>query len=138
MNCKSIDKKMVFYLEGGLSVAEQQIVSQHIAHCADCAAKLEYLRTSFQLLETVKTTEVKPFLFTRIKARMETRHQTVRRWVLAPLAVASVLAVGLVFGVVIGKMTLTPSLSTTVVDYNVADLFNDAQMESSAYKLLND
>lgn len=137
MKCKSIDKKLVLYLEGGLSDAEHQIVSQHIALCADCAAKVNYLRTSFQWLETVKATEVKPFLFTRIQARMESRNQTVRRWTLAPLAVASVLFVGLLIGSVAGRFTIQQGTTLVPFDHSVAYLFNDADLESTELKLLN-
>jgi hypothetical protein len=134
MTCNSIEKKLVFYLEGSLSDVEQQSVSQHIELCADCAAKVEYLRGSFQWLETEKTTEIKPFLYTRIKARMESENRRVYRWAFAPLAFASVLVVGLVVGTLVARVTIQPTVQSQ--EFTVAQLFDDTQIETMELDLL--
>jgi anti-sigma factor RsiW len=135
MKCKSIEKKLVYYLEGGLSDAERQFFSHHIELCTDCAAKAEYLKSSFQWLETEKKTEVKPFLYTRIKARMATDNRKVYQWAFAPLAFASVLVVGLIVGTLVAQVTIQP---TTVQsqELTVAQLFDDTQIETMELSLL--
>ena len=135
MKCKSIEKKLVFYLEGGLSDAERQSVLQHIELCADCAAKAEYLKSSFQWLEPEKTTEVKPFLYTRIKSRMATENRRIYRWAFAPLAFALVLAVGLVVGTLVAQVTFQP-VTVQSQELTVAQLFDDTQIENMELDLL--
>lgn len=137
MNCKDVEKKLIFFLEVELQEQEQQQVSEHIGHCEGCAAKLQYLKESFQIVEAEKAIEVKPFLYTRILARMEPRQQTIRRWVLAPLAVASVLVVGLLIGSVAGRLTIQQGTTLFQSDHNVSYLFNDADLESTELRLLN-
>jgi len=134
MKCKSIEKKLVFYLEGSLSDAEHQSVSQHIELCTDCAAKAEYLKSSFQWLETEKTTEVIPFLYTRIKSRMATENSRVYRWAFAPLAFASVLVVGLTIGTIVARVTIQPTVQQQ--ELTVAQLFDDTQIETIELSLL--
>jgi len=137
MKCKDVEKKLIFLLEGGLLEQEQQLISKHIGHCESCAAKLEYLKESFQIVEAEKSVEVKPFLYTRIQARKESRQKTVRQWVLAPLAVASVLVVGLLIGSVAGRVTINQGSALVQSDHNIAYLFNDAALESTEMRLLN-
>jgi anti-sigma factor RsiW len=137
MRCKDIEKKLIFFLEGELQEQEQKMVSEHIGHCEGCTAKLQYLKGSLLIFEAEKAIEVKPFLYTRIKARMEPRQQTVRRWVLAPLAVASILVMGLLIGSVAGRLTVQQGTTLVQTDHNVAYLFNDADLESTESILLN-
>ncbi|MDA3927631.1 MAG: zf-HC2 domain-containing protein [Prolixibacteraceae bacterium] len=138
MNCKAIDKNLIFYIDGSLSADKNQMVSHHLKSCTECTAKLDYLTHSLQQFDAVKSTEIKPFLYTRISARMEQPKVTRTQWVLAPFAIAAVLVVGLFFGSLVGKITVAPRVTVAQVDYDVAYLFNDAQIENVEYKLLND
>jgi anti-sigma factor RsiW len=137
MECKIVENKLVFYLDGDLPEDENQKVSQHLEGCSQCAAKLQYLKETFQWIETEKMIDVKPFLYTRIKTRMEHKNVAVRQWVLAPIAIASVLVVGLFVGTLVGKTTIRQTLASATPEYEVAFLFNDDQMENMAYKLIN-
>lgn len=138
MDCKAIEKKLIFYLEGEITDEESKIISNHLEVCNLCAAKIQYLKESFQVIETEKSTEVKPFLYTRIQSRMLPKENTVRRWILAPMAIASVLTIGVIVGTMVGKMTINQSNSSAQIERDVAYLFNDAGIESVEIRLLID
>ena len=139
MKCKDVEKVLIFYLDGELPEEKRLLVLQHINQCAGCAAKLHFLEESFQVIDSEKLVEVNPFLYTRIKARMEKQPEPViRRWVLVPLAAVSVLAAGLFMGVLVGKLTQSQPRLPSSAGYQVSALFDDTQMESTAYKLMND
>ncbi len=138
MECNSVEKKLILYLEDDLHGDDYQQVSQHLDGCRQCAAKLQYVKESFQWIEAEKSIDVKPFLYTRIKSRMEHKNVAVRQWVLAPLAIASVLVVGLFVGTLVGKTRIRQLLASNTLEYEVAYFFNDDQMENMVYKLINE
>jgi predicted anti-sigma-YlaC factor YlaD len=135
MDCKSIEKKLIFYLEGDLPDEENKIISSHIKGCNQCAAKLQYIQESIQTIELEKSTVPKPFLFTRIQARMQSKENKIRRLILAPLAIASILTIGLFVGTLVGKSTINQWISHE--EHNIAYLFNDEQIENMEISLLN-
>ena len=137
MNCKTIDQKLIFYFEGELSAQENKLIEQHIENCSSCAAKLEYLRETLSILNTEKEAEVKPFLYTRIQGKMTVHPKVTKQWALASIMVTSVLFIGLFFGSMVGKLSIPTEYSSND-NYTVSYLFDDMQMESMEYKLLND
>ena len=137
MDCKNIENQLLFYIEGELPQEEQNTIEKHLAHCSSCMGKYEFLKTSLQVIESEKKQEVKPFLYTRIQSKLEASVARQQRWVWTPVLATAVLVFGLVIGTFVGKMTMAPRISADS-NYEVAYLFNDTQLESLEYKLLND
>ena len=136
MECKKIESKLLSFIDGKLQIAEQTAIREHLGQCESCRAKFEFLQSTLQVIDSEKAIKVKPFLYTRIQPRIDTPVKIGRQWVLAPALIAMVLLVGIVMGTLIGKMTITPRM-TAETSYEVAYLFNDTQLESLEYKLLN-
>ncbi|MEQ9498813.1 MAG: zf-HC2 domain-containing protein [Deltaproteobacteria bacterium] len=84
------------YLEGELTQSRAAELERHAETCADCAESLEETRAFFATLrdapERLLRTDLVPQVMERIEAPVP--RQT-RRWVLAPLAAAAVIAVAL-------------------------------------------
>ncbi len=129
---------MIFDLEKSLSGDKSQLLNKHINDCPSCAAEYEFLKATFASLDTVKSVQVKPYLFTRIKSRMQKNRVLSQKWVLNPLAIASVLVVGLLIGTMLSKVTKNTIQNNVTADYDVAALFNDANLETAEFYLLND
>jgi predicted anti-sigma-YlaC factor YlaD len=136
MNCKSTEKKLIFFIENSLKPEETVVVAAHLEQCPDCRAKLEYLKEILAQAEIEKIIENKPFLFTRIQGRLanEETHKTKR--ILRPLAIAVALVIGVFSGILLGQYTMTPN--TTDQEREVAYLFQDQEIENMESLLLED
>ncbi len=127
MKCRTIDKKLVFFIENKLEENEAQLVANHLNVCASCASKAEYLRAFWNDLEAEKNVQTKPFLYTRILARMNQHAETKIRWIIAPASLAAVLVLGLLVGNWFAQSTVNASQTT---EWSIAQLFDDTQIEN--------
>ena len=138
MECRKFENKLIHYLEGSLTSEEMNATRQHLEVCSSCSEKLEYLKVHANVMEEYKTTEVKPFLYTRIHAKLDSEVIPAQRRILVPLFAVSVLTLGLFFGSLLGKYTMAPVNDQIAADYEVAYLFNEMNLESAEYRLLNE
>ncbi len=127
MKCKTIEKKLVFFIENKLEENEAQLVADHLNECASCASKAEYLRSFWVDLEAEKTVQTKPFFYTRVLARMNQPAETKIRWVFASASLAAILVLGLLAGNWFAQSTANAPQTT---EWTVAQLFDDTQLET--------
>jgi len=71
MDCKQIQKKLIFYIEGDLDSVESAKIISHIEVCKECEFLLSQLKSSLLFLEQEKQTETNPFFFSRVMAGLE-------------------------------------------------------------------
>ncbi len=138
MNCKSTEKKLIFFLENNLpDHQEAEAIASHLDLCPECRKKMEYLRETLSLLDKEKTVQVDPFLFTRIQGRLEYIGKEKSR-ILKPLFIAAALIVGLFSGILLGQLTVRPSKPFSGQEYEIAYLFHDNQIENMENLLLEE
>lgn len=138
MECKEVKSQLIFEIEESLSINEFRLLHDHLNDCPTCAAEYQFLKATFSTLDTTKKIEVKPYLYTRIKSRMKRNSVSPQKWVLNPIAIASVLVVGLLIGATLSKVTQSTIQKNISSDYDVAALFNDVNLETTEFHLLND
>ncbi|HQB23373.1 MAG: zf-HC2 domain-containing protein [Bacteroidales bacterium] len=141
MDCKSTEKKLIFYIENSLPQTEVSVVKDHLNTCPSCSQKLTYLQETLSFIETEKALTPKPFLYTRTTERMQQRaaqqiHGSIK-W-LKPVAVAAALLVGLFFGFWLGQSSVTQPLPDPDIVYEVAYLFHEVPMEQVETLFLED
>jgi len=130
MNCNSIHKKLIFFLDGDLTVKEAEEVSAHLAQCGKCAAFAEDMKRTLGIVELEKSPEVNPFFYTRLKARIDKEKENIIRpagspmWekVLQPAIFSLLLLAGIYTGIKIGQpatreLTSLYSAETELVPY---------------------
>jgi hypothetical protein len=61
MNCKDINKNLIFYLEKGLSGEKEKEFAAHLEICTDCSRLFAYISESFKTLELKEEIEPKAF-----------------------------------------------------------------------------
>lgn len=135
MDCNKAESRIIYFLEGGILEKEVLEMEKHFASCESCAAKKAYLEVHLHQTDVYKTGEVKPFLYTRIKAKTQAVQR--RQRILVPFFYTAVLAIGLIFGTLISQLVMSPPSTVTHQNFEVAYLFNDMNLESTEYKLLN-
>jgi len=109
MKCKTVNSKLIFFLEKELKPAEMQAVQEHLDSCPDCALFAEEMKKTLSILETDKVDDVNPFFYTRVKAKLEnpeTQPVVVGRSlvlrVLQPIAFSVILLIGIYAGIKLG------------------------------------
>lgn len=130
MDCKVIQNHLSAYLENTLSGIEKDSITMHLSSCKNCRQQLEWLVILDNELKSMAEETPKPFLFTRIKARMEDEKPVLSMWQPAGYTVAASLVMGLMVGILIGKLTVTKT-ETTSFDVGITAVFDEMQIESN-------
>jgi len=71
MNCLKIHEKLIFYLEGSLSVEDANAISLHLDDCKECSKLLQHLSDNLTYIEVEKKIQPSPYLYTRLIAKLE-------------------------------------------------------------------
>ncbi len=130
MTCKQVRNKLIFYIEKSLPPDEQKAVEEHLQHCAKCAQDYEKLAKALQFIETEKQTEPNPYLWTRIKAKLDApqaEKQPVFSGLLQPVILTLLVVLGIFLGIKLGNLYVQPNpvsnitMSSKSVDYE--DIF---------------
>lgn len=111
MNCKTIHKKIIFWIDGELPAEEMNQINLHLAVCKECTAFATDMQKTLGILTSEKNQEANPFFYTRVKARLENAEpnefsrETHSLWnrVLQPAFFSVLLIVGIYIGFKIGR-----------------------------------
>lgn len=75
MKCKAVHKDLIFYLGNELPDERMESIAKHLQECAACSNFLADLKLTMNVIELEKKTEVSPFFFTRLSARLDENKQ---------------------------------------------------------------
>jgi len=101
MNCKIIEKKLLFYVEGNLPENEKNSISKHLENCNSCAKKLAFIKENFILIDIEKKEKINPFIATKIQSKIAQRKlktKTTFTKILQPVMIAVLLVIAVWFG----------------------------------------
>lgn len=137
MKCKTLHKKLIFFLEGELSDNEAQEIKVHLNECAGCAAFAEDLKKTLGIIQAEKSPEVNPFFYTRLKARLENQAKKAAKpagfpvWekVLQPAFFSLLLLAGIYTGIKIGQPANTESNQAIFAETELVPFLNEMDAE---------
>lgn len=138
MDCKTLHRKMIFYIDGELPIPEMEKIKIHLDECSECAAFYEEMKKTLDVLTAEKQREINPFFYTRLKARMENQAtiQTVfnqnRIWakVLQPAFFTVLLLAGIYSGIKIGQPVTANNSSATYSAQEMFPYLNEMKSET--------
>lgn len=138
MRCKTLHKKIIFFLDGELSAHEMEQMKVHLLECNECSAFAEDMKKTLGVLETEKSHEINPFFYTRLKAKIENRasaqNERFRRPVFARIlqpAIFSILLIaGIYSGIKIGKPVSGEMNFVTYSNQEIIPYLNEMKTES--------
>ncbi len=144
MKCKDVHKNLIFYIDRELSSAKNKEIEEHLSGCEKCSKLYNEIKSTMSVVENEKNIETNPFLYTRIKQKLDDIDKNTtkpifaiqKRRLLQPALVTFIIAIGVFIGVSIGN-------SFPVKNNNIADnqseqyYINDLQQEPVEYFLLN-
>lgn len=140
MNCRQCHNDLIFYIEGHLSEERRQAVEAHLQICGDCASFMDYLNSTLKVIDAEKELKPSPFLFTRIKARLEPerRENTAGIWqkVWQPAVFSLLLILGIYSGIRLGQ-EFSAGMTQDYVTGDIAPLMNEMSVEPMELFLMN-
>jgi predicted anti-sigma-YlaC factor YlaD len=145
MNCKIIHKNLIFYLDGELSPEETKKTEEHLKECQSCYAFTEEMKKTLGIIQAEKITEVNPFIYTRIKTRLENQGTTVTKAarkpvyqrILQPVVIAAGLFVGIYTGIEIGHAPYRNEMKTLVAEQGLVPYIDEMKTEPLENFIIN-
>lgn len=137
MKCKTLHKKLIFFLDGELPEKETQEIRIHLNECADCAAFAEEMKKTLGIIQVEKSPEVNPFFYTRLKARMENEEAREKQrvgfpiWerVLQPAFFSLLLLAGIYTGIKIGQPATNDPGQNKFTETELVPFLNEMEAE---------
>lgn len=137
MKCKTIHKKLIFFLEGDLPEEQMQEVKAHLSRCAECAAFAEDMKKTLAVVQLEIPDQVSPFFYTRVKARMEGEKEneikmgglSVWEKILQPALFVILLLTGIYTGVKIGSNAGSQRQAAKYTQIEVVPYLNEMEAE---------
>jgi hypothetical protein len=71
--CKSISKKLIFFVEKSLPDNEMSDIARHLQKCADCRLLTDKIKSTLQIIDNEKEIKANSFLHTKIFQQIENR-----------------------------------------------------------------
>lgn len=146
MKCKTVHKKLIFYINDEFIGSENEEIKNHLKNCEKCCNLHTELKTTLNLIEKKKTVKPNPFLYTRIKQKLneiesEKRQivfKPVYKKILQPVLLSFLLAGGLFFGIKLGNTYETIQQKDNSVSQTTEFYFNDFKQENLEVLLLKE
>jgi predicted anti-sigma-YlaC factor YlaD len=137
MKCKTLHKKLIFFLENDLPEREAEEIKEHLNECPECRAFAEYMQQTLSVLQKEKSPEVNPFFYTRLKARMESRESLPKLnvqekvWIkiLQPAFFTLLLLAGIYTGIKIGGAAQTDVKYNSYSESEIFSYLDEMQSE---------
>lgn len=137
MKCKTLHKKLVFFLEGDLTDNKAQEIKVHLNECADCASFADEMKKTLEIIQAEKSPEVSPFFYTRLKARMENEKVQEKQrvgfpvWdkVLQPAFFSLLLLAGIYAGIKTGQQATSETNRNIVAETELVPFLNEMETE---------
>jgi hypothetical protein len=144
MKCKTIHKKLIFFLEGTLPKEEMEQINLHIGECKECFAFAEELKKTLHIIEIEKSPEVNPFFYTRLKARMEDQAEKVSlekqpffSKIVQPVILSVLLLIGIYSGIKIGQVPQSSDSNKSVTKLEIVPYLDEMADEPIETFLMN-
>lgn len=138
MKCKTLQMKIIFFLEGDLPAEEMVQMKLHLSECNDCAAFAEEMKKTLAVLENEKSPAVNPFFYTRLKAKMENRASAQNQLyrnpffakILQPAFFSILLIVGIYIGIKIGQPSTVDTNYIVYSEQEIIPYLNEMKNET--------
>lgn len=130
MDCKKINKKIIFYIDNELNQSEKDKVQKHIETCKKCKETYNLLLASMNIISVEKNKKVNPFIATPIleKINLLKQPKQVYKKVLQPVLASLAILLGVFFGHNISiylneNETTTNEIVESEINLNEADQY---------------
>ena len=71
MDCKEVNKELIFYIENSLSIKKSKAIENHIKTCKNCNTLYITLKESIEIIENEKIKETDSFFYKRLSEKFK-------------------------------------------------------------------
>lgn len=142
MDCRSFQHKILFFIEGETTNHETIYIEKHIEECNKCRQLYNRMSAEMNGLQSVKNVEAKPFMFTRVEARLAEKQRLSTGWsksrVLQPLLIAAGFFLGIYIGVMVA-LSIIPNArqqAATETENTVEQYAGDLHINEFQYETI--
>lgn len=144
MKCKTLHKKLIFFLDGDLPALQMKEIQNHLADCKTCAAFAEDLKKTLDSIEMEKKPEISPYFYTRLKAKLENQAaeqspafgRIILARVLQPAIFSILLIFGIYTGIKVGQPASTKQYTVTLMQNQEILFLNEMVAETIETSLM--
>lgn len=120
MKCRNVQKRLSAYQDGELKVKGQDRIKAHLIDCPECRKQYERLLHIWDALDNLPDIQPRPEFILRVRKRISgtdkkrffPRLRPIFQIFPSPLAMVTLLLVGLVLGIYLGNVLFEEGLST--------------------------
>lgn len=146
MKCKNVHKKLIFFINDELTGSVNEEIKIHLKTCKKCNNIYTELETTLNLVGKKKTIKPNPFLYTRIKQKLneieiekkQAVFNPVYKRVLQPVFLSLLLAAGIFTGIKLGSSYEIKQQKNISVSQTTEFYFNDFNQEKLEIVLLKE
>ena len=146
MNCKEVNKNLIFYIEKELQAERELELQEHLKDCHDCNVLFLNLKETMAIVTKEKAAKPNTFLFTRIQEEISNleKPRKVFLWkrnfikLLQPVTLSFFLLVGVIFGISMGNSIQYQTPEQSMVYQTDEFYLNDLQQETIESFLLTE
>ncbi len=146
MNCKEVNKNLIFSIEGELQPQKEMELLEHLMDCHDCNVLFMNLKETMATIAQEKATLPNPFLFTRIQEKISNLEEPRKIFhlkldfikILQPVTLSFLLLMGVIFGISLGNSFQYQTLGQSMVYQSDEFYLNDLQQETIESFLLTE
>jgi len=137
MKCRTIHKKLIFFLEGDLRKEEMDEIKIHLQDCSTCAAFVEEMNKTLGIFQAEKNPEINPFFYTRLKAKLENLApaqyipilKPAYLRILQPITITVVMLLGIFSGIKIGNAPHKREVKTEIAELGLVPFLDEMTAE---------
>ncbi len=144
MDCKETYNSFIYYIEGDLSHEKIIEFDSHINECSSCSKIFNEIKLTYNIIDNEKDVKINPFLFTRIKQRLENENLSkvskkyfLYKKALNTVLLSSFIILGIWLGIFMGSINNTDSVNISQTNSEIYYM-NDIQQESVEFFLIED
>ena len=146
MNCKEVNKNLIFYVEGELQPEKEMELQEHLKDCHDCNILFLNLKETMATIAQEKSILPNPFLYTRLQEKISNLEESRKIFVFKPefikilqsVTLSLLLVLGVVFGISMGNSIQYQTPGQSMVYQSDEFYLNDLQQETIESFLLTE
>jgi anti-sigma factor RsiW len=143
MNCEEIKTLSISYIQNELDANQIEQVNSHLANCKSCSAFFTFSSLSIQQINNEKKTELDPFYFSSLMAKMENQQSSTQKRfapirILQTSALVAAMFIAVLGGSFIGTYSAEAFNTDAAVMENADDNIIASDFTNNDFDLFND
>jgi hypothetical protein len=148
MQCKQVRRNFIGLIEKSLPEPLSSDMFDHIDSCKECKGSFNNILATYTAFDGLQEPEINPFFYTRLQQKLISKEKravnqfSLIKMKLIPVAISLSLAIGISFGILMGKnlasfkMAKTEAIHKTMLDAYASEYYLNETAEENLNVIL--